>query len=961
MKKLFTLFGIALCVLYLGNSKAYAQLTGTKTIPGDYSTLKAAIMDLNSNGVGSGGVTFNVTAGYTETLSSDSLYITATGTSSNPIVFQKSGSGSNPCVTRTDAGTKSTSTTGGNGDAIVIIEGSDYLTFDGIDVSSSNQGIEYGYYIRKAGATDGCKYVTVKNCTITMTKGTSAYVVGLYVSNNVIKSLLNSTNGIAVTSEDGRHEYITVTGNTIQNVACGMYFIGYNHTASPYNYYDQNFVIGASGEGNTIKNYGGGNTSTANGINIMYNNNSSISYNTINNTDGGNAGFTGYANGILLNTGKAVTHTVSYNTINLTTLSGAKYLYLIQNNSGDASSYITINNNTFSGTNNSTGAFSAIVQGTASYLYFYSNTIKDMSSASSISPIYNSGGTSSNYIYNNSISNISTTGATSYIYPIYITKGSNYIYNNLIYNINAPATSNADAIRGICITTSTASTTNYIYYNSIYLNSASSGTNFGTSCIYHTYNATATTSSLDMRNNILVNTSIPNGTGLTVALKRSASTDLNNFATTSDNNCLYAGTASSTNLIYYDGTNSIQTISDYKTLVSPRETSSLGENPYFHSPSNLYVIPVSPVIGAGVPITTPIEINTDFNGNERNNAGATTIGAFELASNSVINSGYVTNPVASAENQVISIYGQGGLTFNPTSALTGNVYGNFFYGNTGNPPAGITNISFYYWTVSTDIAVFNSSLRFYFNNIPSSGISNYSKIKLLRRNGPGDEWTEYSDINTYPTYIQANNVTGFSEWAFGGGSDNSLPVLISVFNYTIKENTVTLNWKTTKEINNAGFDIERKTCGTEDWKKLAFIKGKGNTNSMESYTYEDRMLEKGNYNYRLKQIDNNGNYKYYNLNGVVSVGVPNEFKLSQNYPNPFNPITKINYDIPKQGFVSLKVYDVLGREIKSLVSEIQPAGYYSVDFNASGFSSGIYFYRLESQGFSNVKKMMIIK
>jgi len=89
--------------------------------------------------------------------------------------------------------------------------------------------------------------------------------------------------------------------------------------------------------------------------------------------------------------------------------------------------------------------------------------------------------------------------------------------------------------------------------------------------------------------------------------------------------------------------------------------------------------------------------------------------------------------------------------------------------------------------------------------------------------------------------------------------------------------------------------------------------------------------------------------------------VPTKFSLSQNYPNPFNPVTKINFAIPKQGFVTLRIYDVLGREIKTLVNEVKTAGEYSVDFNASEFSSGVYFYRLESQGFTDIKRMMLIK
>jgi hypothetical protein len=89
--------------------------------------------------------------------------------------------------------------------------------------------------------------------------------------------------------------------------------------------------------------------------------------------------------------------------------------------------------------------------------------------------------------------------------------------------------------------------------------------------------------------------------------------------------------------------------------------------------------------------------------------------------------------------------------------------------------------------------------------------------------------------------------------------------------------------------------------------------------------------------------------------------IPAEYRLSQNYPNPFNPVTKISFDIPKQGFVSLKIYDVLGREVRTLVNEVKNAGSYTVDFNGAELASGVYFYRLEVNGFVDVKRMMLIK
>jgi Secretion system C-terminal sorting domain len=89
--------------------------------------------------------------------------------------------------------------------------------------------------------------------------------------------------------------------------------------------------------------------------------------------------------------------------------------------------------------------------------------------------------------------------------------------------------------------------------------------------------------------------------------------------------------------------------------------------------------------------------------------------------------------------------------------------------------------------------------------------------------------------------------------------------------------------------------------------------------------------------------------------------LPNQFDLFQNYPNPFNPSTIINYEIPKYSFVTLKVFDILGREIAILVNEAKPAGKYSITFDATNLSSGIYFYRITAGNFSSVKKMLLIK
>jgi len=191
-------------------------------------------------------------------------------------------------------------------------------------------------------------------------------------------------------------------------------------------------------------------------------------------------------------------------------------------------------------------------------------------------------------------------------------------------------------------------------------------------------------------------------------------------------------------------------------------------------------------------------------------------------------------------------------------------------------------------------------------------------------------------------------------------NDGILPVELASFTSAVNKNDVTLKWNTTSEQNNKGFDIERKSASGE-WTKISSVQGNGTSNNAHSYSFEDKNLATGNYNYRLKQIDFNGNYEYFNLSNEVVVGVPSKFALSQNYPNPFNPTTSINFELPVDNFVTLKIYDMTGREVMQLVNEIKPAGYYTLKFDASKLSSGMYFYKIQAGDFNSVKKMVLIK
>ena len=120
----------------------------------------------------------------------------------------------------------------------------------------------------------------------------------------------------------------------------------------------------------------------------------------------------------------------------------------------------------------------------------------------------------------------------------------------------------------------------------------------------------------------------------------------------------------------------------------------------------------------------------------------------------------------------------------------------------------------------------------------------------------------------------------------------------------------------------------------------------------------------GSYSYRLKQIDTDGKFEYSKEVEVTIDNMPTEFELSQNYPNPFNPSAVIKYSLPSKEFVQLKVFNVLGNEIATLVNGVQEAGTYKVEFNATNynnFSSGVYFYRFEAGSFIDSRKMTLVK
>lgn len=187
-----------------------------------------------------------------------------------------------------------------------------------------------------------------------------------------------------------------------------------------------------------------------------------------------------------------------------------------------------------------------------------------------------------------------------------------------------------------------------------------------------------------------------------------------------------------------------------------------------------------------------------------------------------------------------------------------------------------------------------------------------------------------------------------------------LPVELTSFTASISLDKVQLNWETATELNNNGFEIQRRLENSE-WATIGFVQGNGTTTEAATYTYLDDISEfiSNKIYYRLKQIDYNGNYEF--SDEVEVITLPLEYSLSQNYPNPFNPTTKIKCEVPVNTNVTLEVFDVLGRLIKTLVNENKSAGRYEVEFNGSELSSGLYLYKIKAGSFELTRKMLLLK
>jgi hypothetical protein len=401
----------------------------------------------------------------------------------------------------------------------------------------------------------------------------------------------------------------TIDGNTFTNLNINttgsVTFVGHNYVISTTGSMgiNNNSIVTAfnkTGAGGSVIISSTNSTSNAGSIcNYINNNFSNITVTGattltgLNNTDGGTGSaktvtgntfnnWTGGTNTLIpLNiTYFSGTSTVSSNVVTGITGQGA----ITGINLGSAASGTavtvasnTINNLSSTGTGGAvTGLFCSNVSTT---ININNNAINTLSSTGASAVVGLSiGGAATTNVFLNKIYDLSGSNAGSTVNGLLISSGLNVnVYNNLVGDLRTSVASGNDVIRGVNITATTALATYKIYYNSIYFNATSTGTNFGSTGIFHTYSATATSGVLDLRNNIIVNASGAAGTGLAVAFRRSTNTDLNNYATTSNNN-LFFGTSG----VFNNGTN-YASLAAFQAISGARETASKSQNPTFTS------------------------------------------------------------------------------------------------------------------------------------------------------------------------------------------------------------------------------------------------------------------------------------------------------------------------------------------------------------------------------------------
>lgn len=880
----------------------------------------------------------------------------------------------------------------------------------------------WGIYAYAVGGT-----YTVNNNNITLTESaiSTAYAVyGIY-GNAALANITANNNTVSIAE---------VSGSGVNNIA--IFLPNGNNTTINNNIITQNMAVSGTTYG--IYTTSTGNLVT-NGNTIRQTSSVATSSQFYSIVSGGTAVSETIQNNIFDNSNVSVAGTLSYmvliytangtgnktisgNRINgtITHASSADFYAILDNPaSAPAAGTAVFSNNDFSGISKSgTGGLYAIYEaptvatsrnaritgniisnntssgsGPVVGLYYASgnndsidnNQVFGLSGAGSVFGISNgSPATIDAKVYKNTVHTLTSSSATVGVYGITMSNGNNTsIFNNFIGNLRAPAASGVgDVIRGINLLSTTANSSIQVYHNSIYLDAVSSGADFSTSGIYHTASATATTAALTMTNNIIVNTSTPNGTGITAAYSR-PNTQLDNFTAASDHNLLYAGTPSANRLIYYDGTNSDQTLSAYQATVSSREANSVSFMPSFVSATDLHLTAANCRIdGRG----TPLALVTDDIDGQARDAGAPDMGADEFTA--VLPAAITTASACDTKNvsPAGTVYTDGSCNLIarvlPTgggTAVTGIVRscatlsGSQPYFN-GQPyvqrhydiepavsPATATATVTLYFT-DAEFALYNSNNPVY-PPLPTMGagntVANRNNVRITQFHGvgtgsptaPGNYPGTSELINPGSANVVLNGsywevsfpVTGFSGfYAHSTLTNAPLPVVVNYLTGRKQGNNHLLNWKVTCTSSPRATMVLERSSNDHNYTAIYSITADA-ARCNQPFDHTDANPLNGMNYYRLKITDVDGKITYSTT--VAILHADKGFEIISIAPNPVvGDAFKLNVASAQVGKTEISIFDMQGRLVRRQTISLA-AGFNSVPVNISGVSAGTYTIR----------------
>ncbi|MCC6477445.1 T9SS type A sorting domain-containing protein [bacterium] len=270
-----------------------------------------------------------------------------------------------------------------------------------------------------------------------------------------------------------------------------------------------------------------------------------------------------------------------------------------------------------------------------------------------------------------------------------------------------------------------------------------------------------------------------------------------------------------------------------------------------------------------------------------------------------------------------------------------------------------------------DLASLYYQSAFHHPSYPFSGLTVQQILDLANDVLGGDLsglpfGTTISDLNSIVDFINNNFDNGNSDDGYLVGSDCDIQLAVELLSFSgvAREDGVALTWRTAAESSVASYDIE--SANGVLWELRGRVNGLGDNPNGHTYNFVDRSVEVGRtYVYRLVEVEMDGSRNALGNSITVTAGInsvtPTEFALNQNYPNPFNPTTRIEFTLGEASDVSLRVFDVTGREVSSLIKGSMSAGSHSVEFDAANLSAGVYFYELKAGTFASVRKMMLLK